>query len=633
MKNNRHLVALVGSPNSGKTALFNALTGARQKVANYAGVTVERKEGIAITATGRQVRLLDLPGIYGLRARSEDEAISRDVITGAHARQDKPDAMILIADATRMETALRLAIELKQTELPAILVLNKSDVAESRGLKIDIAKLEAELGMPVIMAAAVKRQGIDAVLAALDTLVGSLEGAGAKAGCGGGCSGCAGGGCLMDIRTLCATRNKVNDILKASDHQPPRASEATKKLDQVLLHRLWGPFILLGLMFLVFQSVFAWAAIPMDMIDGATTWLVASVKDLLPQSMLRDLLTDGVMAGVGGVLIFLPQIVILYFFIILLEDSGYMARAAFLLDRLMGRVGLHGRSFIPLLSSFACAIPGIMASRVIENKRDRLIVIMIAPLMTCSARIPVYALVVSALIPSTKIWGVFNLQGLVFFALYISGILSGLVVAAVLRRTVLKGKPAALAMEMPNYQMPNIKDVLLGLYERAYIFLHRAGTVILSMSILVWVLSSWPQPPSGYTGQAIEYSLAGRIGHLLQPLFAPLGFDWTITASLIPTMAAREVFVSTLSTLYAVADTANAEASLASVLHGAWSLPVALSVLTWFIFAPQCVATIGAVRRETNSWGWTWACVGYLFALAWVMAFIVYRLALWVSGL
>lgn len=619
-----HLVALVGSPNSGKTALFNALTGARQKVANYAGVTVERKEGYVQTPAGAEIRLLDLPGIYGLRARSEDEAITRDVVTGAVPGLPKPQAMILVADATRMEAALRLAIELKATGLPAILVLNKCDVAEERGLEIDVAALERELGMRVVKTAAVRREGISAVHAALDSLLAEPQSAG---GCAGACAGCTGGGCIMDIRTLCETRNKVTAILGASGHKAPRPSEASRQTDRVLLHPFFGPAILFALMFVVFQAVFAWAAVPMDLIDGATTWVLEQAKTVLPEGFIRDLLTEGVIAGVGGVIIFLPQIMILYFFIILLEDTGYMARAAFLLDRLMGRVGLHGRSFIPLLSSFACAIPGIMASRVIENKRDRLIVIMIAPLMTCSARIPVYALVVAAFIPQVTVWGAFNLQGMVFFALYIGAIISGLVVAAVLRRTVLKGKPAPLVMEMPNYQMPNPKDVLLSLYERARIFLRRAGTIILSMSVLVWVLSTFPAPPEGFTGQAVEYSFAGRIGHILQPVFAPLGFDWSATAALIPTMAAREVFVSSLSTIYAVADTADVEGSLAAILRNAWDLPTAIAVLVWFVFAPQCVATIGTVKRETNSWGWTLFCTGYLFALAWGAALVAHRLA------
>ena len=618
------MVALVGSPNSGKSALFNALTGARQKVANYAGVTVERKVGALRTPSGHTIRIMDLPGIYGMNARSEDEAVTRDVLTGARKGEALPDLMVIVADATRMENSVRLALDLKQTGIPAIMVINKHDVAEKRGHAIDTVKLELELGMPVIRTAAVKKQGLDRLMKEIDWVL-KPDGAIVAGACAPACATCSTEGCLADLKLMQQTRQKAKSVLQTADHTPPQASAMTARVDAVLLHRVWGPIILFGLMFLMFQSVFTWATVPMDMIDQGFAALTDAIKSAVPQSLLRDLITDGVIAGVGGVLVFLPQILALFFFILILEDSGYMARAAFLLDRSMGLAGLHGRSFIPLLSSFACAVPGIMASRVIENRKDRLLVIMVAPLITCSARLPVYTLIVAALIPEQRLFGVLSLQGVVFFALYLAGIASALIVARVLRKTALAGKPGSIIMEMPNYQMPHPRDIAIGLYNRAKIFIRRAGTIILSLSIVVWVFSNFPQPPEGFTGSAVEYSLAGRIGHLLQPIFAPLGFDWAITASLVPTMAAREVFVASLSTIYAVSD---ADGTLAETLRNAWTIPVAFSVLAWFVYAPQCIAMLAAIRRETGSRNWTGFSVVYLFALAWLAAFVTYRVAL-----
>jgi ferrous iron transport protein B len=605
-------VALVGNPNSGKTALFNALTGGRQKVANYAGVTVERKEGSLIAPSGRRILILDLPGTYSLRARSPDEEVTRDVVLGRLPGESKPDLFVCVADASNLRLVLRLVLELKQTRQPMILVLNMIDIAERQGFGIDIAALSRELGMPVTTTVAVRKRGIDDLIALIDqveaksdTVQGDVDWRAPAA---------------AEIREA---HREAERILKATVRPPVRPDTWTGRLDDVLLHPVSGIVILLAVLFLMFQAVFSWATPAMDLITAGFAWLSGEVSQHLPHGMLQSLICDGLISGVGSVIVFLPQIMILFFFIILLEDFGYMARAAFLMDRVMGAAGLHGRAFIPLLSSFACAIPGIMATRVIDQKRDRLTTIMVAPLMTCSARIPVYTLIISTFIPRRTLWGFVNEQGLVMFGLYAAGAISALAVAFVLRRLFWPGAAEPFIMELPAYKLPDAKNVALQVLLRAQIFLKRAGTTILSMMVLIWFLSTVPRAPIGAKGPAIDYSFAGMIGHFIQPLLAPIGFNWQMSVALVPGMAAREVVVGALGTVYAIGE--DQPGRLSAALAGHWSLATALSFLAWYVFAPQCTSTLIVVRRETNSWKWPVIMFAYMTTLAYLAALIVYQ--------
>ncbi|MFP5512193.1 MAG: ferrous iron transporter B [Alphaproteobacteria bacterium] len=613
-------IALVGNPNCGKTALFNALTGARQKVANYPGVTVERKVGEFLSPAGARVQLIDLPGTYSLRARSPDEEVTRDVVLGRFEHEAPPDVMVCVADATNLRLHLRLVLELKKLGRPIILALNMMDVAEARGCRVDAAALSAALGVPVVPTVAIKRTGVVGLLDQIDRSMMVMAGDGPPAPC---------GWSEPSARDLRAYHREVEAILAAALRDAGKPSLATQRIDAALLHPAVGlPFLFLVL-FLMFQAVFAWAALPMDMIDGALGWVQAAAGAALPDGMLKSLIADGIIAGVGSVVIFLPQILVLFLFILILESTGYMARAAFLLDRLMGGVGLHGRAFIPLLSSFACAVPGIMAARTIESRADRLATIMIAPLMTCSARLPVYTLIIAAFVPEeTVAGGMIGLQGLVMFTLYAAGILSALAVAFVLKRTIFKGAREPLLMELPAYRLPSPRDILIGLMERARIFLARAGTVIFAIMILLWFLGTFPGAPEGATGPAIDYSFAGMLGHALAPLLAPIGFTWQIAIALVPGMAAREVAVAALGTVYALSETGDAlSGSLSGVLAADWSLPTALSLLAWFVFAPQCVSTLSVVKRETNSWFWMLVMIVYMTLLAYGAAFVTFRLS------
>lgn len=613
-------VALVGNPNSGKTALFNALTGAHQKVANYAGVTVERKEGRITAADGRTLSVLDLPGTYSLRARSLDEEVTRDAVLGALPGETPPDVVICVADATNLRLVLRLALELKQVGRPMVLALNMYDIAQRQGLRIDLEKLSAEVGAPVVTTVATRKRGIAELVAAAqaqaDQAVGETHSewhAPAAA----------------EIR---AAHREAERIMKACVRPPERPDTLTGKIDSVLLHPVAGLAILLGVLFLMFQAVFTWATPAMDGIEAGFALLGQAVAAFVPDGLVQSLIVDGLISGVGSVLVFLPQILLIFLFIIVLEDFGYMARAAFLMDKIMGGAGLHGRAFIPLLSSFACAIPGIMATRVIEARRDRLTTILIAPLMTCSARIPVYTLIIAAFIPNRTVWGFANLQGLVMFGLYASGIISALLVSLVVRRVFWRGAVEPFMMELPAYKMPDIKSVLFNLWLRAKIFLRRAGRIILPLMIIVWALATFPYPPEGATGPAIDYSFAGMIGKALAPVFAPIGFSWQMVVALVPGMAAREVAVAVLGTVYAVAGAEENVGALASVLSADWSLATGLAFLAWYVFAPQCLPTIGVVRRETGSLKWTLIMVGYMFGLAYLAAFIVYHLAVALGG-
>jgi len=613
-------VALVGNPNSGKTALFNALTGSRQKVANYAGVTVERKEGQVVTPGGRTLSILDLPGTYSLRARSPDEAVTRDAVLGRLAGEQIPDVLVCVADATNLRLVLRLILELKQVGRPMVLALNMYDIAQRQGLRIDLEGLARELDCPIVTTVATRKRGIAELVAKVD----ELAAAGALAS--------DGGWAAPDAGQIRQAHREAQRILKAYVRPPERPDTFTGKVDGVLLHPVGGLVILFALLFLMFQGVFTWAGPPADLIEQAMTALGSLIGQALPDGLLKSFLVDGVISGVGSVLVFLPQILILFFFIILLEDFGYMARAAFLMDRIMGGAGLHGRAFIPLLSSFACAIPGIMATRVIDNKRDRLTTILVAPLMTCSARIPVYTLIIAGFIPDTTVWGFLSLQGLVMFGLYAAGIAGALLVSLVIRKIFWRGAVEPFLMELPAYKAPDAENVTRNLLLRAKIFLTRAGTIIFPLMIAVWVLSTFPYPPPGATRPAIDYSFAGMLGHVFQPLLAPIGFNWQMTVALVPGFAAREVAVAALGTVYAIADTGTNGATLATTLAQHWSLATGLSFLAWYVFAPQCASTIGVVRRETNSWLWPAIMLGYMTALAYLAAFITYQVARALGG-
>ena len=613
-------VALLGNPNCGKTALFNLLTGSHQKVANYAGVTVERKEGLFKTPNGQRIRILDLPGAYSLNAISLDETITRDVVLGTKQDEERPDLLVCVTDATNLRLNLRLVVEAKRLGLPTVLALNMSDVAKNRGVKIDVPALERELGIPVVQTVAVRRGGADELIGAIQRHVADrpMVVSEWKA---------------PDIDDVAATQREVRRILAVAVWEPPNELRVDDALDRVVLHPLWGYVILAVTLFLMFQAVFSWAQLPMDAIKAGVGATGNLMRAWLPDGILQSLLVDGVIAGAGSVLVFLPQILILFLFILALEDSGYLPRAAFMLDRLMGTVGLSGRSFIPLLSSFACAIPGIMATRNIANWRDRLTTIMIAPLTTCSARLPVYALIIGAFIPQKTVLGFLNLQGLVLFVLYLAGIVSAMAVAWVLKIVSGRKMLHPLLMELPSYRWPNPRNLVMGLVERAKIFLTRVGTIILSLTILLWYLSSFPAPPAGATGPAIQYSLAGIIGRGLETVLAPIGFNWQISIALVPGLAAREVAVGALGTVYALSATgADVAAQLTPMIAQSWSLATAFSLLAWYVFAPQCISTLSIVRRETNSMRYPLIMAGYLFLLAYLASFITYRVALVLTG-
>ncbi len=611
------LVALVGNPNCGKTALFNLLTDSKQKVANYAGVTVERKEGRLKTPSGKSLRILDLPGTYSLHPRSPDEKVTHDVLYGNAVGEKRPDYVVCVVDATNLRRSLRLVIAVQRLGIPCMVALNMTDMAEQRGVHIDEKALARELGIPVVRTVGIAHGGDLALKAMLEDIQ------------------------KLDSHAHLSDADPAIQSHTDLDHERVRGilsklgldaivpHQISDKIDKVVLHAVMGPLLLSVILFLVFQAVFAWATVPMELIKEGTEWLGATVSHVLPEGWVQSLIVNGIIAGAGGVIVFLPQILILFFFILVLEESGYLPRAAFLLDRLMGGVGLSGRSFIPLLSSFACAIPGIMAARTIANPRDRLVTIMIAPLMTCSARLPVYALLIGAFIPHRAVWGVFELQGLVLFVLYGAGILGALCVAWVLKRFTAQGQIRSLMMELPNYHLPTVRNVLVGLKQRVAIFMRRVGGIILLLTIALWFLASYPGAPAGATGMPIEYSFAGYIGKALAVVFEPIGFNWQISIALVPGMAAREVAVSSLGTVYALAasgsDTAEA---LMPLIAQQWSLATALSLLAWYVFAPQCISTLATVKRETGGWKMPLIMMSYLFALAYLAAFLTYRIAL-----
>lgn len=608
------VVAVVGNPNCGKSALFNALTGLRQKVANYPGATVERRSG-QIVGSGN-LTLIDLPGAYSLNARSTDEEVTRQVVTGTHNVEAKPDVILSVVDATNLAQHLRFVLELRELGVPMVVALNMTDLAARERISIDVAALSSQIGVPVIETVAVRKKGLEELKHALNSA--TLAPAPSNVDFG---------------QTVKQRQNAARKIAAAAIISEGVGHRTTRQIDRILLNPVIGPITLFGLLFLMFQAVFSWAETPMDLIEDGIGLTQSFLAGALYDGLFLSFLNDGILAGVGAVVVFLPQILILFLFILVLESTGYMARAAFIMDRLMASVGLNGRAFIPLLSSFACAVPGIMAARSIANERDRLTTILIAPLMTCSARLPVYTVIIAAFIPNSTMAGGVGLQGLVMFALYLAGILSALVVAAVLKRTVAKGEADTFLLELPKYQSPNIRFVLTGLYERARIFLRRAGTIILVSTIILWVLAVYPAAPIGATEPAISYSFVGMIGSALEVIFAPIGFNWEISVALVPGMAAREVAIAALGTVYSLSGSeAMIEAGLVYVLNNAWSLPTALSFLAWFIFAPQCLSTIAVTRRETGGWKWPAFMVAYLFALAYGASFITFRVATWLLG-
>jgi ferrous iron transport protein B len=602
------LVAVAGNPNAGKSALFNALTGARQKVGNYPGVTVERHVGKAVLPDGSPVELVDLPGAYGLDPNSPDEAVTRDVLLGKQKGERLPQALLIVVDASNLDNHLRFTLQLIDLGLPTVVALNMVDLARRDGLELDARKLEEELGVPVIETVAVRKRGMAEVMEGLGGLLAQPRKIRA------------GDGPTSDLLTL---QRRAREIAMSAIVRETPVRRITHRLDGILLHPIAGPVILAAVMFLMFQAVFTWSVVPADALEAATLAAGNWIGNALPQGLVRSLIVDGAFAGVGAVIVFLPQILILFAFILVLESTGYMVRAAFIMDRLMSHAGLSGRAFIPLLSSFACAVPGIMATRTIDDPKDRLTTILVAPLMTCSARLPVYTLVIGAFIPAISVGPGIGLQGLVLFALYISGIAGALLASLVLRRTVVKGGGGHFMMELPKYQMPRLSDVAIGLWQRAAIFLKRAGTIILGTTIILWALASFPQAGPGE--KQSDVSIAGHIADGIHTVVAPIGFNKDISLALLPAMAAREVAVAAIGTVYSL-DAGNEQGlqTLEQRLSGRWSLATALAFLAWFVFAPQCISTIAVTRRETNGWRWPAFMVGYLFVLAYLAAGATY---------
>ncbi|HVS53056.1 MAG TPA: ferrous iron transport protein B [Opitutaceae bacterium] len=680
--------ALVGNPNCGKSTLFNALTGLKQKVGNYPGVTVEKKVGTAYSQHGQPITVIDLPGAYSLAARSPDEAVTRDVLLGRRADTPMPDRILCIVDATNLERNLYLVHQILDLGRPLIVVLNMMDLAAQSGLNVRVARLEHELGVPVIPCEAVNGKGIielklamsradlplsrhawdvpAPIAPAVAELQASLTANDGKPPL------IARAEALLLLTDPDSVRVAGSTPLHARTHEILRGWQerwegegtdwagtlinsrydaigriagevvlrdgatgpnASDKIDAVVTHPVWGWLTLGAIMTLLFLSIFTFAEAPMNWIDDQTAALATWVKHTMAAGDLRDLITDGVVGGLGGVIKFLPQILILFFFIGLLENTGYMARAAFIMDRLMSRVGLNGKSFIPLLSSYACAIPGIMATRTIEEPKDRLVTILVAPLMSCSARLPVYLLMIAALMPTGHV-SLGAKVGLMLL-MYFLGTFGAFGFAWLFKRTLLKGEPPVMIMELPPYHLPRVKDVVLHMIERAWIFLRRAGTVILGISIVLWFLSAYPKAPAGATPtQQLAQSFAGRAGHALQPAIKPLGFDWQIGIGLISSFAAREVFVSTMGVVFNAEtnDTQDTTPLRQAMLAARWpdgralfTPLVCLTLMLFYVFAMQCMSTVAVVKRETNSWRWPLFQIGYMTGTAWIVCFIVYQ--------
>lgn len=608
-------IALVGAPNSGKTSLFNALTGLSQKVGNYPGVTVERKAGDYISTSGKKMSIIDLPGLYSLNPQSIDEQISYDILNGTNSIEEKPDYIIVVIDSSSLERSLSLALELSSLKIPMLIALNMIDLAKSRGLKINTKILSDQLGAQVVETVATSAKSLETLHKAIDSVEKTKE--------------------IKEriqinkptMEDIANRFKQVEQILKQCVLQPITHDQLTLRLDKFLLHKIWGNIFLFLVMLFMFQSVFSWASTPMEIIDSGFGLLGGFISNILPDGLIRSLLVDGIIAGVGAVLIFLPQILILFFFIFLLEGTGYMARAAFLLDRFMASIGLQGRSFVPLLSSFACAIPGIMATRTIKNPKDRIITILIAPLMTCSARLPVYVVLIGAFIPSQTILGIFNLQGIVFFLLFLLGIFSAVLVGFIARIAIPNNQFSTFILELPTYKLPSWKNIIRSLLQRGKIFLKKAGTVIMGVSIGLWFLSTFPKPPNNWQEPAINYSFAGRIGKTVEPVFKPLGFDWRISTGLIPGFAAREVMVGALGTVFAIENADEESEPLRVKLAATWGIPTGLALLVWYVYSPQCLATMAVAKKETNSWKWPAIMFAYMISLAYLGAFLTFKIS------
>ena len=646
--NSQITIALAGNPNAGKTTLFNSLTGLKQKVANYPGVTVERKTGVW-RLNGKAANLIDLPGLYSLDATSLDEHIARDVITGEQSGIPKPDVIVAVVDATNLERNLYLVTQLFEFGIPVVIALTMIDVFEKQKHEIDVEMLSTLLKTPVVPINAKSGRGKEE----LSAKVGEVSGTNPSV------------PYLLDKSVdedgphgkIFARYNFISSVVQESVwHSDQKQHRISEKIDRVLTHKIFGLVILVAILLVVFQAIFSWASLPMDLLEKGFGSLAGLVRAELPPGILTDLLTDGIIAGVGGVVVFLPQILLLFFFISLLEDSGYMSRAAFLLDKLMSRVGLHGKAFLPLISSFACAIPGIMATRTIESRRDRFATIMIAPFMSCSARLPVYTLMIAAFFAGQTVFGFISLGALLMLAMYALGIVVAIAVGFILKRTLLKAPPPPFLMELPPYRLPNLRTVFQNMLTRAWLFLKRAGTVILAISIILWALMYFPRAEvqsSKFNVQSEEQlgalnlelgtkseseqlknSFAGKLGHVIEPVIQPLGFDWKIGVALIASFAAREVLVSTLSIIYNVGKDENEESETligavrdAKTDEGkpAWTPLTALTLMVFFVLAMQCMSTVAVVRRETNSWSWPLFMVGYMTVLAYVGALITYQ--------
>ena len=627
------LVALVGNPNCGKTALFNRLTGGKQHVANYAGVTVERKEGKLTLDNNKTLRVLDLPGTYSLYPRTPDERVTCDVLRGVARGEKKPDQLVCVIDATNLRMSLRFVLAVKRTGIPTIVALNMVDEAKGRGIEIDVSALSKELGLEVIPTVAIARDGDKLLKQSLNKVISKDTSSSALS-----TNAALGEDAIASstshepehqLQQLESDHARVQSILQKLGLDEIVFHTGSDRLDSFLLHPVIGPIVLVLILFTVFQAMFTWSTYPMDLIKDLNEFFKNEIINSFSPGWMTSLIVDGVLSGAMGVITFLPQILILFLFILILEESGYLPRAAYLLDRLMGSVGLSGRSFIPLLSSFACAIPGIMAMRTIPNMRDRYVTMLIAPLMTCSARLPVYSLLISAFIPQKTIAGYFELQGLVMFALYIAGIVAALFVAWMLKVLTRSGRQVRpLMMELPRYRWPNPWNVFIGLVQRAVIFIKRVGGNILLLTILIWFLASFPLPIDGQTLQ-IENTFAGILGGYLSVILGTIGFNWQICISLIPGMVAREVAVSALGTVYSLGAIGEdgISSALAPIISQQWSIATALSLLTWFVFAPQCLSTLAVLKRESGGWRIPLISVTYLFGLAYIFSFIIYRLA------
>ena len=652
-------IALAGNPNAGKTTLFNSLTGLRQKVANYPGVTVERKEG-PWRLNGRTARLIDLPGLYSLEATSLDERIARQIIVGEQTGIKKPDVIIAVVDATNLERNLYLLLQLFEFGVPMVIALTMMDVFEKQDHKIDVKMLSARLRLPVVPVNTRSERGRNELARTVYKVLGTNPKYGYQTP----------SGTYSDIphAEIFARYNFISQVVqecvKHNDHPGHLISD---RIDSILTHRFFELLILVAILLVVFQTIFSWAQLPMDLLENVFGFFQDSVRANMPPGVLTDMLSDGVIAGVGGVAVFLPQILLLFFFISLLEDSGYMARAAFLMDKVMSRVGLHGKAFLPLMSSFACAIPGIMATRTIESRRDRFATILIAPFMSCSARLPVYTLMIGAFFTGQTVFGFLSLGAVLMLAMYAIGVMVAITMAFLRKRTVLKAPPPPFLMELPPYRLPNLRTVIQNMLTRAGLFLKRAGTVILTLSIILWALMNFPrasqadvdriqadiqaicgctaeeaheQAETNSKGDILRNSIAGRIGRAIEPVIAPLGYDWRIGIGLMSAFAAREVFVSTMSILYSVGRDADAQnESLLQAVRDAkdddgnliWSPLLGLTTMLFFLLAMQCLSTLAVVRRETNSWRWPIFMTAYMCGLAWIVCFSVYQTGRWLG--